>query len=232
MKRFYRSVTVGPADCGHQVLLDSKPIRTPDRTPLAVPTAGLAERIAVEWDAQAETIKPETMPLTQLANTALDRLPPRRDDVVAEVAGYAGTDLVCYRADRPVALVARQAEAWQPLLDWLEARHGARLEPVEGLLPVDQPEAALAAVRAAVEAFDDFALAALHLATGAAGSVVIALALAEGEIDPEAAFAAAHVDELFQVEQWGDDAEAASRRAQVQADLRAASAFMALSRGR
>jgi chaperone required for assembly of F1-ATPase len=230
MKRFYRTVAAAPGPGGHQILLDGKPVRTPDKAPLALPTAALAARVAAEWDAQDKDIKPETMPLTQLANTAIDRLPPRRDDVVAEIAGYAGTDLVCYRADRPAELAARQAAAWQPLLDWLEARHDARLEAVEGLLPVDQPEPSLAAVRAAVDAFDDLALAALHLATGAAGSVVIALALAEGEIDPEAAFAVAHVDELFQIERWGDDAEAAQRRARIRADLQAAADFIALSR--
>jgi chaperone required for assembly of F1-ATPase len=230
MKRFYRTVAAAPGAGGHAILLDGKPVRTPDKAPLALPTAALAERVAAEWAAQEKDIQPETMPLTQLANTAIDRLPARREAVVAEIAGYAGTDLVCYRADRPVELAARQAAAWQPLLDWLEARHAARLAVVDGLLPAAQPDAAIAAVQAAVAAHDDFALAALHLATGAAGSVVIALALAEGEIDPEAAFAAAHVDELFQVERWGEDAEAAGRRDRILADLRAAADFIVLCR--
>lgn len=232
MKRFYRAVAVVPGAVGHEILLDGKPVRTPAKAPLAMPTAALAERIAAEWDVQQGEIEPETMPLTQLANTAIDRLPPRRGQVVAEIAGYAGTDLVCYRAAEPVELAARQAAAWQPLLDWLEARHGARLEIVEGLLPAAQPDASLAAVRAAVAAFDDYRLSALHLATGSAGSAVIALALAEGEIDAEAAFVAATVDELYQIERWGEDAEAADRRVRIQADLRAAADFIALCRAR
>lgn len=230
MKRFYRAVTVAPGAAGHEILLDGKPVRTPARTPLVLPTAALADRVAAEWDAQEKDIEPQTMPLTQLANTAIDRVPPRRDEVIDEIAGYGGTDLVCYRASRPAELAARQAAAWQPLLDWLEAGHGARLDCVEGLLPVDQPEGSLAAIRAAVGAFDDFSLAAVHLATGSAGSVVIALALAEGEIDPEAAFAAAYVDELFQAERWGEDAEAAGRWEKIRADLQSAADFIALCR--
>lgn len=237
MKRFYRAVAVASRSgalgaAGHEILLDSRPVRTPAKAPLALPTAALAERIAAEWDAQDKDIRPETMPLTQLANTAIDRVPRRRAEVVGEIAGYAGTDLVCYRASLPVELAARQGAAWQPLLDWIEARQGARLEIVEGLLPKPQPEPALAAIRAAVGAYDDFLLAALYLVTASAGSVVIALALAEGEIDPDEAFAAAHVDELFQAERWGEDAEAASRRAKIQADFRAAADFIALCRAR
>lgn len=241
MKRFYREVAVvgntgNPGDsedigAGWQVALDGRPVRTPAQKPLAVPSRPLADAIAAEWSAQGERIKPDTMPLTQLANTALDRISARRAEIVAEIAGYAGTDLVCYRAEQPAGLVERQAERWQPLLDWLERRHAARLEISQAVLPLVQPAEALERVREAADAQDDFALAALHLATGASGSVVIALALAEGEIDADTAFEAAHCDELWQIESWGDDAEAAARRAAIREELRVARAFLELSRG-
>jgi chaperone required for assembly of F1-ATPase len=231
MKTFYTSVSVEPRAGGYAVLLDGKPIRTPAGKPLLAPTPALAEGIAAEWRGQGERLQPATMPLTQLLNTALDRMAEgkTREDAVAEICGYAATDLVCFRAPHPPALAARQRAAWQPLLDWLAARHGAALAVTESLsAPAHAPEC-LARIAAAVAAQDATRLAALHHATGALGSAVIALALAEGRLDTEAAFEAAHLDELHQMRAWGEDAEAMDRLARIRAEVGAAAAFLRLA---
>jgi chaperone required for assembly of F1-ATPase len=231
MRRFYKAVAVAEQGGGFAVLLDGKPVKTPAARLLVAPTAPLAERIAEEWRAQGERVRPATMPLTQLLNTALDRLAQARlrRDAVAEIAGYAATDLVCFRAREPATLAARQAAAWQPLLDWLAERYGARLEVTEGLsTPRHSPEA-LARIEAVVAAADPLRLAALHVATGALGSVVIALALAERRLEAEAAFRAAFLDDLYQIEAWGEDAEAMERLARIRAEVAAAAEFMRLA---
>ncbi len=231
MRRFYRQAEIARSKGGFTLALDGKPVRTPAGAALLLPTAALAEAVAEEWRAQGERIEPGSMPLSRLANTAIDRVAPRRAAVVAEIAAYAETDLVCYRAERPQELAARQIEAWEPLVRWAAERHGAMLRVTNGLTPEPQPEGALAALGAAVEAFDDLALAALQSATAAAGSLVIALALAEGRLDAEAAFRASALDEAFQAERWGEDAEAARRREEIRADLADAARFLALARG-
>ncbi|MDR3517326.1 MAG: ATP12 family protein [Azospirillaceae bacterium] len=218
MKRVYSRVSVAAVAGGWQVHLDAKPLRTPVRLPLIVPRA-LAEGIAAEWSAQGVDIKPASMPLTQLASTAIDRVGPLRSAMVAAVAGYAETDLVCYRADRPPALVERQAATWQPLLDWLAARYDVVLSVHVGLMPRPQPPSALATLQRCVAGLDDLTLSGLQNATASCGSLVVALALLERRLDAEQAYHAAHVDELYQVEQWGEDAEAAARRAAVRADI-------------
>jgi chaperone required for assembly of F1-ATPase len=228
MKRVYREVTTRPVSGGWGIALDGRPMRTPGRSELIVPSAALAEAIAAEWDAQQGDIRPATMPLTRLAATAIDRTACQRELVAAEAANYASTDLVCYRAEHPPALVARQQETWQPLIDWAMRRYDAGLTVTSGIVPQPQPPATLKAFAAAVAAQDDFRLTALHTATAALGSLVIALALLEGRLDAEAAFAASQLDESFQIEAWGEDAEAAARRQALAEDIAAAARFVQL----
>jgi chaperone required for assembly of F1-ATPase len=231
VKRVYQTVEVRPAEGGWGVRLDGRPMRTPAKHNLVVPTEPLAAAIAEEWDAQQDEIRPNTMPLTRLAATAIDRTAAQRDTVVAEVANYAGTDLVCYRADHPPALAARQQAAWQPLIDWAMLRYDAGLSVTSGVIPTAQSPAALRAFAAAVAAYDDFRLTALSAATGACGSLVVALALIERRLDAAAAFAASQLDETFQIEAWGEDAEATARRRAVADDIAAVSRFATLLDG-
>jgi chaperone required for assembly of F1-ATPase len=228
MKRVYREATTRRAGDGWGIALDGRPMRTPARHELVVPSAALAEVIAAEWDAQQDHIRPATMPLTRLAATAIDRTRLQRDLVIAETANYAGTDLVCYRAEAPGELMRRQAEAWDPLIDWLRERFDVSLATANGVIAVPQSEAGLAALARVVEAQDDLSLTALSVATGAAGSLVIGLALLEGRVTPAEAAAAAHLDELYQAERWGIDPEAESRRAGQAADLACARRFLDL----
>ncbi len=228
MKRVYKNVAARPVEGGWGVALDGRPMRTPGKTALVLPNAALAAAVAAEWDAQREEIRPATMPLTRLAATAIDRTAPQRDLVVDEIADYAGTDLVCYRADHPPALAARQQMVWQPLIDWATARFDAALAITTGIVPARQPPATLRAFAAIVAAQDEFRLTVLHSLTAACGSLVIALALLEGRLDAAAAFAASQLDETFQIEAWGEDAEAAARRRAVAADIAAAARFIAL----
>lgn len=228
MERFYKSAGVIEARDGFGVALDGKPLRTPAKRPLTVPSRALGEAIAEEWLAQADTVDPKRLPLTRLASIALDLVAPRREAVVAEVAKYAGTDLVCYRAEQPPELAERQHAAWQPLIDWATLRFDAPLTVTAGILPVSQPAASLKALEAAIAAYDTHRLAALHLATAACGSLVVALALIEGRIDAEAAFASAELDQSYQIERWGEDAEQARRRAGLKEDIALAARFVSL----
>ena len=228
MRRVYQEVTTVPAAGGWGVRLDGRPLRTPARTEVVVPSQALAGAVAAEWDAQQPEVQPATMPLFRLAATALDRTGTRREQVIAEVANYAGTDLLCYRADQPPALIARQSAIWQPLLDWAAGRYDAALAVTTGILPLPQSAGALRAFAAAVAAQDDFRLTALHALTTACGSLVIALAVLEGRIGADEAFAAAQLDETFQIEVWGEDAEAMRRRAVLAADIKAAARFLEL----
>jgi chaperone required for assembly of F1-ATPase len=228
VKRFYRDAGVTEMPDAFGVALDGKPVSTPAKRPLTVPTRALAVAIAEEWRAQGETIDPRRLPLTRLASIALDLVAPRREAVVAEVAKYAGTDLVCYRAEQPPELAERQRAAWQPLIDWATLRFDAPLAATASILPVAQPAASLRALETAVAAYDTHRLAALHLATAACGSLVVALALVEGRIDAEAAFAAAELDESYEIERWGEDAEQARRRAGLKEDIALAARFVSL----
>lgn len=227
-RRVYRNVAVESADDGFVPALDGRRVRTPADAPLVVPSRALAEAIAAEWDAQEKTVRPETMPMAGLAVTAIDRIAPAREAWVAKLAAYAGTDLVCYRVADPDTLAARQAAAWQPLLAWAEETFGARLAVTTGILPVPQPEDAVARLAAAAAEADDFALAAVTRATQACGSLVIGLALTRGRLDPETAFEASFVDDDFQIERWGADPEAVARRESLRADVEAAARFLAL----
>lgn len=228
MKRVYRKVETRAVEGGWGVTLDGRTLRTPARRELVLPSAALAAAIAAEWDAQEGDIRPPTMPLFRLAATALDRTALQRDLVIRDTANYAGSDLVCYRADQPPALAARQQAMWQPLIEWARMRYDAALAVTTGIVPTRQSQAALHAFAAAVAAQDDFRLTALYALTAACGSLVIALALLEGRLGPEEAFAASQLDETFQIEAWGEDAEAAARRQALAADIAAAARFLAL----
>jgi chaperone required for assembly of F1-ATPase len=228
MKRFYQAVSVTEEDALFSVALDGKPLRTPAKAPLPLPRRRLAEAIAAEWQAQGERVRPHTMPLMRLASTAFDLVARRKPAVVAELAAYGGTDLLCYRAEQPPELAARQQAVWQPLLDWATLRYDAPLLVTAGIVPVTQPEASLKALAAAVDAFAPLPLTALHAAVTASGSLILGLALVEGRIDAEATFAAAQLDESFQIERWGEDYEAADRRAALRADIEAAARFARL----
>jgi chaperone required for assembly of F1-ATPase len=231
MKRFYRSVEVADGDDGHRVLLDGRPLRTPAKRALTVPSAALALALAGEWQAQSEVLRSETMPLTRLASTAQDRMPALRAAVIEEVVGYAGTDLLCYRAAAPLDLVARQQRVWQPLLDWAAGVYGSRLSVTTTLLPLTQPAAAVAGLRRAVEGFGDWPLVGLHAATTALGSLILGLALAGGRIDAAQALDASLLDELFEIERWGREREAERRQQALQRDLAATARFLACLRG-
>lgn len=231
MRRFYRDVDTGPDPAGHAVRLDGRPIRTPARHVLVLPTPALAEAVAEEWRAQGEEIVAASMPLTRLATTVLDLMPDRREDAAAEASQYGGTDLLCYRAADPASLVARQHAAWQPWLSWVERRHGARLVVTRDLDPIPQPESGLDALRRAVAALDDWRLIGLHAATTLSGSLVLALALEEGLIDADRLFETALLDELYEIERWGEEPQQRQRHASLRRDLRAAERFLRLLPG-
>jgi chaperone required for assembly of F1-ATPase len=230
MKRFYEDVAVVADEGGFAVRLDRKALRTPAKAPLILPTRALAEAIAAEWRGQGVTVKLTDLPLTRLASTGIDLVAARRGDIAAAVARYAGTDLVCYRAEHPPELVRRQHATWQPLIDWATLRYDARLEVTAGIVPVTQSPATLRAFAVAVESYGNLELAALHLATSATGSLVVALALIEGRLDVDAAFAAAQLDESFEIEQWGEDAEQTERRTALKDDMVLAHRFISLLR--
>ncbi len=228
IKRFYKEVDIEWTAEGIEVCLDGRSVRTPMRAHLRLPTERLARAVAAEWADQTETVDLSSMPMTGFANTALDRVAPRRDEVIKELTGYAETDLLCYRADEPAELVERQERTWQPHLDWLSDTHGARLVPTSGIVHVAQDEAALASIRGVVGARDDFSLTGLHVLTMGTGSIVLGLAVADGALDAAGAAAAGHLDELFQSELWGEDAEAAARRERIGRELAAAKTFLGL----
>ena len=227
-KRVYKEARAAPAEGGFEVRLDGRTLRTPAGSRLVLPAEALATAIATEWQAQSDKVNPETMPMMSIACTAIDRVAPQRAEIVTEILRFAETDLLCYQAEAPPALVQRQTEFWQPLLDWAARELDAPLRSTSGILAVDQPADSLAALRRAVEALDDLTLAALSLAVAAAGSLIIGLALLRGRLDPEGAFTAAELDASYQIELWGDDLEATRRRANCRADLEAAARFAAL----
>jgi len=224
LRRFYQRAEVAAAAVGgFAIKLDGRPVRTPGKRPLVAPTRAIADLIAAEWTAQGETIEPMSMPATRLANSAIDGVADAPAATRAEIAKYAAADHVCYRAEGPEALVARQAEACDPVLAWARDRLGARFVTTVGVAHVAQPEAALAVARAAIEAYaDPFAIAALHVMTSLTGSLLIALMTAEGALTAEQAWQAAHVDEDFQIARWGEDDEAKRRRAARWRDFEAA----------
>ncbi len=215
MKRFYKETAVDAGDGGYRVLLDGKPMRTPAKAVLVAPTQALAQAIAAEWHAVPDKaeINVSHLSLTRLAATGIDRVTVQRASVIEDTAKYAGSDLLCYRATTPPSLVTRQHETWQPLLDWAAERYGAKLVVAEGTTFIAQP---------------DLALSALYNLTHVSGSLVIALAVAEGYLPADKAFAAAQLDELYQIERWGEDPIATLRHQNIRQDIEAGARFLAL----
>lgn len=225
VKRFYKAATVGD---GRFILLDGRPVKTPGRHGLALPSDALAEAVADEWNAQGEHIDPRAMKLTGLANAAIDRIAPGQAGFARGLAAYGESDLLCYRAEAPTPLVSRQAALWDPILAWAQQRYDVVFELASGVTHMPQPPETLARLNAAVAARDAFALAGLHPLVTISGSLLIALALAEGALPLGEAWAAATLDEQWQVEQWGEDADAAAALAARRRDFEAAARFLAL----
>lgn len=227
-KRFYTAAEANAAGEGlFRIELDGRPVRTPGRNPVAVPSRALAEALAEEWRGQGEFIDPMRMPMTRLANSALDGVAGAMGEVAGEIVRYAGSDLLCYRADAPEKLVALQGELWDPLLDWARETFGAVFMLSEGILYVEQPPRTLELIGAALPT-DPLRLAALNLMTTLSGSAVIALAVARGRLTAEEGWRAAHADEEIQEQLWGADAEALERRATRFRDFEAAARLVAL----
>jgi len=226
-QRFYKTAAVGQGT-PYPILLDGRVVKTPASNTLAAPSALLAQAIATEWNAQGERINPATMPLTKLANTIIDGVAPSPEPVTEEIVKYLGSDLLYYRADAPEGLVAAQVQHWDPVLAWARQTHGARFVLSEGVMFVAQPEGAVAAVRAAIPS-DPWRLGAVHFITTLTGSALIALALATQELDIDEAWAAAHVDEDWNMKLWGRDELALARRAARFAAMQAAGTVLSLT---
>jgi chaperone required for assembly of F1-ATPase len=227
-QRFYTRAEVAARDGAFAVLLDARALMTPGRRALAAPTAPLAEAIAREWNARGEFIDPLRMPITRLANSIIDGVVDAPAEVAADVVKYLGSDLVCYRAEAPDGLVAAQAQSWDPLLDWARVELGVGLVTARGVMFVTQAPSAVAAAAAAIPK-DPWRLGALHAATTLTGSALIALALAHGRLSEAGAWAAAHVDEDWNMALWGRDETALERRARRFAELEAAAAVLRLA---
>ena len=231
-KRFWEAAHVTEADGMFEVLLDARPVRTPAKAALKVPTRAMAEAVAVEWDAQVEKVDPGTMPVTRSVNAAIDKLSVQHREVADMVAGYGDTDLLCYRADSPQELVDRQAALWDPLLDWADSDLGARLRPVTGVMHRPQDATALDTLRELVHGFDDFELTALHDLVGLSGSLVLGLAAVRGAQDSETLWTLSRLDEAWQAELWGVDEEAEEMAATKREAFLHALRFFHLAQGR
>ena len=231
MKRFYKDVAVISGEAAHEIQLDGRPVRTPARAALALPTARLAEAVAEEWRRQGDTVDPRSMPFTGLANGAIDQIAPNRESFAAGIANYGTSDLLCYRAEGPAELVEREAAAWDPLLDWARRRYDVTFRVTQGIIPVDQPPETLERLDAAVRAFDPFPLAGLSTLVTLSGSLVCGLAIVEGGHDADAIWTASEIDEAWEVEQWGEDAEAAARSARRREEFAMARRFCELVAG-
>ncbi|MCC5975427.1 MAG: ATPase [Rubellimicrobium sp.] len=228
LKRFWSDVTLAEDAEGFFVLLDSRRLRTPGKVPLVLPSRPLAEWIAAEWREQKDEVQPRTMPATRTANSAVDKVMPQRAEVATLLVAYGETDLLCYRAEAPVPLAERQAAGWNPWLGWAERQFAARLVTVEGVMPIRQDPAALSRLRAEVEALTPFRLAAFHDLVALSGSLILALAVAKGEIAPDRAWDLSRIDEDWQAEQWGSDPEAEAVAARRRADFLHAARFLQL----
>ncbi len=228
-KRFYKDAGVEERDGVYRVTLDGRGVKTPKKRDLALPTRALAEAVAEEWRQQGERIDPATMPLTRLANTAIDAVADQMGPVAADIEAFAGNDLTCYRAEGPDALIKRQGDAWNPVLAWAKETLGADFLVGEGVMPLEQPQASVSAVAKALEGAGPIKLAALHVMTTLTGSALIALAHAMGRLTLDEAWAAAHVDDTWQAEQWGWDAEAEARARHRKEEFSAASRAFSLA---
>lgn len=230
-KRFYKNVDAVAEEGGYCIRLDGRPLPSTNRRRLLLPSRALAEAVAEEWRAQGDKIDPLSMPLTRLANTGVDRVAPERGRYVEEVVRYLQTDALSYWAPDPQELVARQQAVWQPLLDWFAQEFGRPLAVTRGIRAVPQDPELPALVSARLERCSDFALAGLQTLTAISGSAVVALALDAGRLSPEEGFRAAHLDELYQAEVWGTDAEAEKRRRDIADDMAQTVRFLILLEG-
>lgn len=230
MKRFFETATADCVEGGFAVLLDGRAMLTPARNTLLLPSMALASAIAAEWTAQSDKIDAATMPLTRHAYTAVDGVRQGTDQVVEEITRFAETDLVCYRAENPKALATRQADEWQPLLDWLHEAHGTTLVVTGGVVPVRQDSEQVAMLKRLVAAHELFALTALHTLVSICGSLVIGLAVSAGRLSATAAWDVSRIDHDYQAAQWGTDSEAAADAERTRGDLLAAARFMELAR--
>lgn len=229
MKRFWTAAAAVPYDGGFRIELDGRSVKTPAKQSLQVPGQALADAIAAEWDAQGEKVDPDAMPLTRLANSALDKVSVQHADVANLIAEYAGSDLLCYRAEGPAALVARQAQAWDSLLHWAARDLGVTLRVQTGVMPVTQPDASLTRAHALTHAMDPFTLTAFHELVSISGSWVIGMAALAESVELDTLWTAACLDELFQAQQWGDDDEALKMRAAKRAAFMSANKFWQLN---
>jgi chaperone required for assembly of F1-ATPase len=227
-RRFYKTAEVREQSTGFAVVLDNKPVRTPGRKPLTVPARSIAEAMAAEWASQAEAINPATMPMTRLVNSAIDGVVGAEASVAADIAKYAASDLICYRADFPESLVALQTLHWDPVLAWARESHGWRFAQSVGVVHVAQPPDTLRSIGEAIASHDAYALAGLHSMTTLMGSVLLALAVAGGRLSAAEAWTAAHVDEDWQISQWGEDADARVRREYRWREMQAAALLIGL----
>lgn len=230
MKRFYKDASIKPVDDMFAVLLDGKQIKTPEKSACLIPTLPLAKRIAKEWDAQEDEIVPANMPLTKLMNTSIDRVKKRRDDLIDELVKYAGSDQLCYRAEHPVELIELQDKIWDPLLKWMSEENNVTLKLASGIIFLEQDSQEIENFRSILLKIDSIALTALHCMITVTGSVTVGYALFKGHISEEEAWEAGHLDENFQVSQWGIDEEAEERRKDLQQELKDAHLFLKLSR--
>ncbi|TGR32806.1 MULTISPECIES: ATP12 family chaperone protein [unclassified Mesorhizobium] len=222
-KRFYKEVSVVPVEAGFAVQLDGRPVRTPGKALLALPTEAAAALVAGEFAEQGETINPVTMPVMRLVNTAIDGVASDPQAVLEDILRFASSDLLCYRADAPQGLVERQNEQWDPVIDWARASLGVRFNLAEGIIHVEQPRETIAVLGSHLaQRAQPLRLAAIHVMTSLTGSALLALAVDFGELDGEEAWAAGHVDEDWQIAQWGQDAEAVARRTARKRDMMAA----------
>lgn len=229
-RRFWKAASVEAADRGWQILLDDKPVRTPGKLPLIVPTRALAEAIAAEWDAQTDAIDPNAMPLTRAANSAVEKVTPQFAAVADMLAGYAETDLLSYRADHPATLAQQQAQAWDPLLGWAAERLDARLAVTAGVIPVPQDPAVLARLRGRLDALSPWELTALHDLVTLPGSLILGLAVFEGQLPASRAHDLSRLDEEHQAEAWGRDDEADAAAAARREALLSAERLLSLLR--
>ena len=229
-KRFWKEVTVAEAEGGHTVFLDARPIRTPAKAPLLLPSRSMAEAIAAEWDAVEGAVDPRVMPVTRRANAAIDKVAVQFDEVAQLIADYGGSDLLCYRAEGPAALAEAQARAWDPWLDWAADTYGARLTVTRGVVPVKQPAECLGRLAAAVRGTSPFQLTALYDLVGLSGSLILGLAATRDEFDAESLWTLSRLDEDWQIAQWGEDEEASANAARKRADFLQARHFWELSR--
>lgn len=220
LRKFYHTVNVDADEGDYIVTLDGRPIKTPGKAPLRMPTEKLAQAVASEWAAQEEDIDPATMPFTQLVNTALDRVAKHRETVVAEIVAFGDTDLLCYRDGSDNSVLARQQHAWDPILQAFSARHGVMLNTTDGVMPIKQPPELKPILIDIVEKFDSFSLTAFHTCVSVYGSILLALAVFEEELDAESAWSLSILEQTVQEERWGTDSEVEEKRDKLLSEIR------------